>query len=303
MKVPVLFLIYNRPGETQQVFDRIATYRPKKLYVAGDGPKEGSDSGRVRQSREVLDHISWKCEVKTLFRDENLGCKKAVSEGISWFFENEEMGIILEDDCLPDQSFFDFCEVLLSRYKDAAEIGMIAGTNRFQDFFSGLQESYIFASNASIWGWASWRRAWKYYDVDMSDWPHHKASDFLDHHTFSFLEKWRRRAVYDDVYSGKIDTWDYQWTYARQKNELLSIVPKYNLIQNIGLTTEGTHVTNTALQGMLSGKMDKKLTHPKDINTDQTFDRLLSRQIISEGYLRNILYLLIKRPIINFLNR
>ena len=200
-----------------------------------------------------------------VLRDKNLGCRKAVSDGVDWFFDQEEMGIILEDDCLPDTTFFTFCEELLFRYRDNRTIGMIAGTNQFEHLFKSMKQSYLFASNASIWGWASWRRAWKFYDVKMSDWPEYRNKSFLRKYTYSFLERWRRRTVYDDVYHRRINTWDYQWTFTRQKIGLLSVVPKQNLVLNIGLEEGGTHHANKSFIGMSLRSMDTPIIHPKNI--------------------------------------
>ena len=296
MKVPVLLLVYNRPKKTSRVLESIATYQPRKLYIAGDGPKNADDNQLIEETRKRALEIPWDCKIHTLFRSENLGCKGAVSQGINWFFENEEMGIVLEDDCLPDTSFFQFCEELLIKYKADTRLGMISGTNQFANQIS-IGHSYFFASNASIWGWATWRRAWKSYDVKMSDWARFKNTDFLKQHTFNFLERWRRRTVYNDVYEGRINTWDFQWTFSRQKEKLLSIVPSSNLVLNIGMDSEGTHLNSDYIEQLDTQMVNFPLNHPLKVEINDKFDRLLSRQLISEGTLRNILYLLIKRPL------
>ncbi|MEQ9298904.1 MAG: nucleotide-diphospho-sugar transferase [Cyclobacteriaceae bacterium] len=303
MKVPVLFLIYNRPGKAAKLLQAIRKYKPSKLYIAADGPRLEKDREAVTRTREIASKVDWKCEVLTLFRADNLGCKVAVSSGIDWFFENEEMGIILEDDCLPNDSFFKFCEELLKRYRHNEKIGMIAGTNQFSHEVLEVHDSYFFGTNASIWGWASWGRAWKHYDVEMRDWPSlKKDNDFLRNHTYNILERLRRQGAYDDVYRNKIDTWDYQWTFTRQKADLLSIIPVSNLVENIGMDSEGTHLKNKDYVGHLEAKtIDFPLLHPDSMVPNHKFDRALSRQIISEGVICNILYLLIKRPFMNFL--
>ena len=296
MKIPVLLLVYNRPQKTSRVLESIATYQPKKLYIAADGPKNTEGNQLIEETRKKALDIHWDCEVHTLFRSENLGCKDAVSQGINWFFESEEMGVIIEDDCLPDPSFFTFCEELLIRYKDDKRFGLISGTNQFASQIA-TSHSYFFASNASIWGWATWRRAWEFYDVKMSDWPGYNKDSFLKQHTFSFLERWRRRTVYNDVYEGRIDTWDFQWTFTRQKEKLLSIVPKSNLVLNIGMDSEGTHLNTNYIDQVDAQNIKFPLDHPSEVEINNKFDRLLSRQLISEGILRNILFLLIKRPL------
>lgn len=172
MHSAVLFLVFNRPDTTRQVLDSIRQARPPRLYVAADGAREDRPGERERceRVRGIATDVDWPCEVHTLFRARNLGCKTAVSGGISWFFEQEEEGIILEDDVLPDQSFFVFCEELLERYRHEAKVTMISG-----DYFHGNNHqptaSYFFSRYTHIWGWASWRRAWQHYDREMAQWP------------------------------------------------------------------------------------------------------------------------------------
>ena len=165
MKTPVLFLVFNRPDTTKQVFEAIRQAQPPRLYIASDGHRSDREGEweKVKTVRDyVVNNIDWDCEVKTLFREKNLGCRIAVSTAISWFFENEEQGIILEDDCFPDQSFFPFCEELLWKYQDDKRIMMITGTNSLGTWKSELQ-SYHFSIYGSIWGWATWKRAWNLY--------------------------------------------------------------------------------------------------------------------------------------------
>ncbi|MFH1427813.1 MAG: nucleotide-diphospho-sugar transferase, partial [Patescibacteria group bacterium] len=164
---PILFLIFNRPETTQRVFDKIKIIKPRHLFVAADGPREGkNESEKCQAVRDIIKQIDWDCKVNTLFRDKNLGCKLAVSSAIDWFFDNVEEGIILEDDCLPDPSFFKFCQELLVKYREDSNVMCISGDNFNPNLYNG-SDSYFFSKVASIWGWASWRRAWKYYDIEM----------------------------------------------------------------------------------------------------------------------------------------
>ena len=180
METAVLFLIFNRPENTDKVFKKIKNVKPKKLYIAADGPRENNINDKVNclKAREVINKIDWNGEVKTLFRDKNLGCKLAVSSAIDWFFENEEMGIILEDDCLPDPSFFYFCQELLQKYKDDKRVMMISGFNYLLNSLE-IRESYFFSNYYPIWGWATWRRAWKLYDNEMKNWDYFKENNNL----------------------------------------------------------------------------------------------------------------------------
>ena len=168
LSTPVAFIIFNRPDTTARVFAEIAKARPPKLLVVGDGPRANRDgeADRVAEARAIIKNVDWPCEVLTNFSTPNLGCKKRVSSGIDWIFEQVEEAIILEDDCLPDPSFFQFCEEMLARYRHDDRIAMISGDN----FLFGqvpVPESYYFSRYCHIWGWASWRRAWKDYDVNI----------------------------------------------------------------------------------------------------------------------------------------
>jgi hypothetical protein len=245
-QVPVLFLIFNRFDTTKKVFEAIRQAKPYHLYVASDGPRDNrtGENEKVENIRRyVLDNIDWQCEVKTLFREKNLGCGKAVSGAITWFFEQEEMGIILEDDCLPMQSFFPFCETLLEYYKSDTRIFLISAYNK-QGQWNSDKYDYFFSNLGGIWGWASWARAWKHYDFNISD-----IDEFISLNGFTYLfgkivGKIRGNMMVEGIKKKKIDTWDYQFGYTRNKNNGLSIVPSKNLITNIGFNNEATHTTS-----------------------------------------------------------
>lgn len=243
MNTPVLFLIFNRPDTTGQVFETIRQAQPPRLYIAADGPRSNipGEADRVDETRQmVLDSIDWPCETHTLFRETNLGCRQAVSGAIDWFFANEEHGIILEDDCLPHASFFQFCEKLLEKYRDDERVMMISGINYLLQL--DVPESYVFSRYFAIWGWATWRRAWQKYDINMTDWPQLKGQGQLnDFYSQSFMQKFLNK-MFDQAYRQQIDTWDIQWFYSCLFNNGLSVVPKVNLISNIGVT--GTHTSS-----------------------------------------------------------
>ena len=237
---PVLFLIFNRPDTTRRVFDAIRRARPARLFVAADGPRKDrpEDAGLCSRAREIIRQVDWECNVQTLFREENLGCKRAVSSAIDWFFSHVEEGIILEDDCLPDTSFFPFCRQLLARYRDDKRVMMIAGINYLFNEVE-VRESYYFSRYYAIWGWATWKRAWALYDVQMTDWPEYDARNYLDDiyqdkKIVSFL-----RDMIQGAYENRLDTWDIQWVYTCIFNYGLSVCPKHTLVSNIGIS--GSH--------------------------------------------------------------
>lgn len=269
---PILFLVFNRPDVTRIVLDRIKMIKPIKLFVAADGPRlnNESDIQKCKEVKEIIDGIDWDCEVVTLFRESNLGCKYAVSGAISWFFNQVEEGIILEDDILPDISFFNFCNQMLARYRNDERIGHISGFNS-AGIWDYHRSDYFFAKLGSIWGWATWSRAWKTYDVNLKKWELTAVKKKV---LRMFPEQIRseRRKLYNDVYQNKIDTWDYQWTFSRLINNQLSIIPVRNLINNIGFNEDATHTQSTPewLPDLYSLPSDFKMN--ENISLDKKYD-------------------------------
>ena len=243
---PVLFLIFNRPDTTKLVFEQIKAAKPTKLYIAADGPRLNSptDAQLCRETLDVVQEIDWQCEVKTLYREVNLGCKHSVSSAIDWFFENEEEGIILEDDCLPSADFFPYCDTLLAKYRFDTRIRHIAGSN-LQLGKKWGDASYYFANQTHVWGWASWRRVWADYDKELSTYSIEDANVIIDKiFKDAFVaEDWKQ--IFKRLKAGEIDTWDYQLALINFFNNSLSINPNVNLISNIGFRSDGTHTTDT----------------------------------------------------------
>lgn len=288
-KIPVLLLTFNRLDTTKRVFNLVAQYRPDKLYLASDGPRAHvrDEHHKIQQIRQFLTgNIDWECEVKTLFRPTNLGCKLAVSEGISWFFEHEDCGIILEDDCLPDLSFFNFCAAMLTAYRDDTRIMQISGTNFIGRYAPDPQYSYFFSKYGGIWGWASWRRAWKHFDLSPEKYRQAKAAETLK----GFLGNayaWRM-SLYEQVFEKNLDTWDYQWSFARAINSGLSIVPAVNLVSNIGFGRDAshTHKTTSDIADMQTNELDAQCIQPNPfVVPDQYYDERLIRKL-SDGLYR-----------------
>lgn len=258
LQTAVLFLVFNRPDTTKQVFEAIRQAEPTRLYVAADGARQGREGEAVlvEQVRQIVSEVDWACEVKTLFRENNLGCKIAISSAINWFFQNEEQGIILEDDCLPNIDFFNFCEKMLINYRLDSSIGMIAG---FNPQGPGLVSNEYFASNnSSIWGWASWRDRWAHYDVGMADWHRLEVKKQirkdLDLKTYLYY-----KLSFDLVVKAILNTWDHQWAFCLLNKRYKTIKPSANLIKNIG--TVGTHAVGEDINhniphgGLLNGKL------------------------------------------------
>lgn len=266
LSTPVAFLIFNRPDLTQVVFKAIAKVKPKKLFVIADGPRFPADVEKCEQARAVIDRVNWECEVLTNFSDTNLGCGRRVASGIGWVFSEVKEAIFLEDDCLPIESFFLFCQELLERYRDDKRI-MAIGGNNFQSGQKRTAYSYHFSKYNGCWGWASWRRAWRHYDYEMKTWPEFKQTGMLEMVCENPHEQQFWTRLFDFMYEnpGEIDTWDHQWKYACWSQNGLAIEPSVNLVANIGLgRPDACHTTDhNPLLAELSKAQDLwEIRHP-----------------------------------------
>lgn len=273
--IPILLLVFNRPELTRRTFSAIKAARPRKLYIAADGPRSGVDADQrnCMEVRAIVDQIDWPCQVRTLFREANQGCRNAVSSAIDWFFDDVEYGVILEDDCLPTGEFFSFCEALLEYYKEDRRIMQIAGVNLCEAEFRE-DESYTFSKYTPIWGWATWRRAWKHYDVNMEQLAHFKRERSFKKAFPGWEQRLSRSTLYELVRQGKIDTWDYQWNFAVVANEGISVIPVNSLVKNIGFGGGATH-TKSALTAVKSRNSKQRifpLQHPKKIAVNREYD-------------------------------
>lgn len=266
MRSPILFLVFNRPDVTQVVFDAIRAARPPKLYIAADGPRP-SKTGEIERCQgvqEIVAKVDWPCEVYRLNRQENLGCRDAVSSAIDWFFSCESEGIILEDDCLPHPDFFTYCDDLLEKYRNDDRIGVISGTALVDMEKEGIlwdKEDFVFCKYFSIWGWASWRRVWKDYDASISTW-NARRNDIA---ALTRNKKLRKihNSNFDAVSSGRLNTWDYQLGYMMWASNRLAVTPKFNLIENIGFGADATHtIRSGGVIERLSKMSQKRLNFP-----------------------------------------
>ena len=260
LTTPVAFIIFNRVDTAIQVFERIREAKPSKLLVIADGPRENkvNEAEKCQQCRDIIKKVDWECEVLTNYSDVNLGCKTRVSSGLDWVFENVEEAIILEDDCLPDVGFFRFCQEMLLRYRGQDRVMAISGTNilygteKISD--SVEDESYYFSNVTGIWGWATWKRAWEKYDINMKSWPKIKESKIL-YNVFNdrTAEFWTK--VFQDTYDGKISTWDYQWCY--------------------------TFFENSVFSKMIVKKIKYPLKYPTCIEINEKYDRIINETFYS----------------------
>ena len=277
--IPILFIIFNRPNLASSFLGQIKRIRPRRLYVAADGPRKDhpEDIELCGKTRQILESIDWPCEVDTLFRNNNLGRTEAVSSAISWFFDKEEMGIILEDDCYPDISFFDFCRELLIKYKDDERVMMVSGSNYL--FGEKLEYDYFFSYYYSVWGWASWRRAWELFDITMNEWPTKKNiidDKFKDKKASKFV-----KTNLEKVYVKDTKTWDGQWTFSCMLHDGLSATSSKNLVSNIG--SIGTHKLNkrkAMIMNMQIEPIHLPLDHPPLVTADNDVDERMLHTLI-----------------------
>jgi hypothetical protein len=265
---PIVFLIFNRPEQTARTFAAIRAARPGGLLVVADGPRPGraGEGERCAATRAIIDGIDWPCDVRRNFAETNMGCGRRVSSGLNWAFGQVEEAIILEDDCLPDPTFFPYCAELLERYRTDERIMMISGNN-FQNGARRTPDSYYFSRFPHCWGWATWRRAWGLLDYKMPDWPQRRHTQWLSLIAGNRALENFWAQCFDGVMSAKIDTWDYQWMYCVLTRNGLSIAPNVNLVTNIGFSSMATHTVTVDDRYLVpSCAMEFPLRHPAVIN-------------------------------------
>jgi hypothetical protein len=298
LNTPILFIIFNRPDTTEAVFERIRAARPARLFVAADGPRPAKTGERERceETRAILKRIDWACEVETKFSAVNLGCRVAVSSAIDWFFSRVTEGIILEDDCVPDPTFFPYCSTLLEYYRDDERIMHITGVND-QDGVRRGKAAYYFSTMNHVWGWATWRRAWNRYSVDMPGYPAFLESsavaDALPQR--AMRRYWLKR--FDLVHQKIWDTWDVQWQYAMMINHGLAATPNENLVSNIGFSLDATHTIDGF--SSLANRPVKSIatvTHPEFMIPDRAADWYTFRKYVSPYKVKK-LWTLIRRSL------
>jgi hypothetical protein len=238
-------VIFNRPDTTLKVFEEIRTAKPARLYIASDGPRQDHPDDKLlcSQARSVINNVDWDCELKTFINKKNVGCKDSVSAAITWFFDNEEEGIILEDDCLPANSFFKFCDTLLEKYRNDTRIRHISGCNlQMGKKWGG--GTYYFSNRTHIWGWASWKRAWEDYDKNLKKYNNEEIKErlFNIYGDPIVVQSWLE--IFNEVKAGKVNSWAYPLDFINFFNNGLVIIPNENLISNIGFNSNATNTLN-----------------------------------------------------------
>ena len=271
------------------MFAEISKARPPKLLVIADGPRadRAGEAEKCAATRAVVEQVDWDCEVLTNYSEVNLGCGLRPASGIGWVFQNVEEAIILEDDCLPHQTFFRFCDELLDRYRDDERVMMISGNN-FQEGKKRTSHSYYFSRYPHSWGWATWRRAWKLHDFRMNHYKEIAHKGYLKHHYKTIVEHDFFNYIFEKMYEGDDRTnrktiWDYQWQFACTINSGLIVVPNRNLVRNLGFGTDGTNTLNPNGVGynLPSEEMGFPLKHPEFVMVDKERDYRIFRKLNS----------------------
>ena len=277
MKTAVVFIIYCRPSTTEKVFEKIRAAQPPRLYLIADGPKSSEQNSVCQQTRAIVESgIDWNCQLHRVYSKENLGCARRIQSGLDFVFKYEEQAIILEDDTLPDFTFFRFCEELLERYKDSESVFHICGMNMFPELLL-KEDSYCFSSINNIWGWATWARAWNNFDLQMKEWENEDKEKFLENWcvTKSFRKGMKKMF---DIHCNNYDpwTWDYQWIYACWKNNGVAVLPSRNLVSNIGIGPSATHTISESpisLYPNFLQSMNFPLSHPLTTDRNLTIEK------------------------------
>ena len=270
-RTPILLLVFNRPDLTQELINSLEKIKPEILYIVADGPRKNNldDKAQCKKVQSLFENLNWSCSIHKLYRDQNIGCAKSVSRGITWFFEENEQGIILEDDCIADPSFFPYCETLLERFKENSSIFHISGNN-FQDGIKHGDADYYFSIFNHIWGWATWRRAWEKYSLEIEPEEAHKMIGFVQNQ--KILGYFKNQ--FENLVHNKIDTWDYSWTFTCWKNQGISILPNKNLVSNIGFEPSATHTRqeDSPLSKLPTKQISFPLVNPDKIEINRRAD-------------------------------
>jgi|WetSurMetagenome_2_1015567.scaffolds.fasta_scaffold02779_2 hypothetical protein len=292
LQTPVALFVFKRPDTTRRVFEAISKVRPARLLLIADGPRQDKEgeAEACRQVRDIVTRVDWPCEVFKNFSESNLGCQERMISGLNWVFSLVEEAIILEDDCLPDLSFFPFCQELLEKYRGDSRIAYISGDNLVHRY-TKIADSYFFSRIGGIWGWATWRSEWQRYDRNLRDWPKLREEKILAE-VFDQPEAvtlWTN--IFNLMHENRgPNTWDYQWVYTNLTNNSLSIVPKVNLVANIGFGEGATHTTKVDPRFTISAhSIELPLKHPSSFIPLRSLDRFRIQDMLPPSIVQRIL--------------
>lgn len=281
VNTPIVYIVFNRPELTARSFAVIRKIRPERLFLIADGPRPNvsGDERRCDEVRRIIAQVDWPCDVTRLFAEENLGCMRRITSGLDFVFANVPEAIILEDDCMPDLSFFRYCDELLERFRTVDQIGVVSGNN-FQPATWSSGNSYYFSRYPHCWGWATWSRAWQKLDRDMSCWPSLRESDWLKSLFQNRCDQWYWRNMFDETLTGRINSWAVRWVLTCWTEGLLTVLPDKNLVTNVGFGADSVNNLVEDKRAMVpSESIDFPMQHPDlvirntqaDDHTQKTF--------------------------------
>lgn len=296
LTTPVVMIIFKKLDTTKRVFEKVRAAAPNKLYVISDAPRkyvEGEDE-KVQEVRKYIDsHIDWDCEVIRDYAEQNMGCGKRIASGLDRVFQNEEQAIILEDDCVPHDTFFRYCQEMLEHYKDDNRVLMIGGNNPVEQLYD-TKEDYIFSRVPFMWGWATWKRSWNLYDYKLSTWPQNRKNPLIA----QAIPNKRARCFYttefEVLHQGKYDdVWDYQFMYVGIMNNMFGILPSKSHVENVGFVEDATHTYD------MPDWINRNVTpvnfpikYREDVIWDKTFDEIYMEKVTRQGYIVKLKQLL-----------
>lgn len=286
---PILVIVWRRPNSLRQLLTALRSLEPDCLFFACDGPNPSrlGEAEKVAATRATIEQeVNWPCKVHRLFSETNLGCRIGVSSAISWFFNNVEEGIILEDDCIPHLDFFEYASILLERYRNDTRIWSISGTNLQPNIYRGDCD-YYFSKYFYSWGWAGWRRSWIHYEPDLKALPSFIHSGFIESIFHDPIERKFWKKIWENLYYRNMpDTWDYQWFFSCISNGGLTIVPNQNLINNIGFDSDATHTTSRTFKVSKVAGIKVRDSFPKFILPDIHADSYIFNYVFGGKYMR-----------------
>jgi hypothetical protein len=299
MKIPVTIIIFNRPENTKRLFESLNIYKPETLFVISDGPRKNfeDDQEKVIQSRKIFEKIDWKCEVYFNNSESNLGCRERIITGLNWVFGQVEKTIILEDDCIPSEEFFIFMELMLNKYQTNKDISSVCGTNFLPDW-SETKDSYLYSKYCHVWGWGTWKDCWEKIDFNLDKLHKIKKTKFLKSYLGSFRAYLYWHWILDRVKGYKINSWAYIWIYTGFIKKHLHVIPKINLISNVGIGMDSTHTKSYPVYYIPSNKINNKfnssLPAPLNVVANHKFDKDVENRIYSKSIQNRIFWILKK---------
>ncbi|MEG4483655.1 putative capsular polysaccharide synthesis family protein [Microcoleus sp. D2_18a_B4] len=287
---PIVLIIFKRPHTTKQVFEVIQTLQPSQLFVIADGPNPDhpGELEKCAATRAIIDRVDWKCEVYKTYSDINLGCKQRVSTGLDWLFSQVEEAIILEDDCIPEIGFFEFCQELLERYRHNERVFQITGENTHG--YRCSDSSYYFSAYSFYWGWATWKRAWKYFDGSLKQWLPVRESQWLQDYLGDYPSAQYWAEIFDLTYNG-FNSWGWAWTFTCFVNQGLCAVPNQNLISNVGFGEDAAHTTWEVdeIANLPTQSIDFPLHHPTKVTVNIQAEAVIDKvRFTGRKYLRGM---------------